>query len=475
MGGKNVRRVVGQIPGRTSDDSPEGRREGGIPLPMAGVPMAGQVQCNKGRVQVGFHTLLAQAMASSSGVKKYYSLPMLIYDVLKEGYPSQFYLEGIVERIDEKKHLILVCGKEVNMEQIRVSVAKMTNPNDQPSAWQGKVMRSFGPPPRTYWAVPADGATLPLLPPPTPPSRKTPPTPPSRKTPPTPPSRKRKTRNVPSLTAVQKAVPVTGYDYHLLFKSLLANEPEADVRAVWEALKPMSTDVGYFGLCDAHGLPSHWAHPRLFGLFGNCFSTTGKKTLKYLEITYKVEWKEWSEIAKGAAVELFWGAALGLVDIGVKGITPHFELGLCGNYRAKLNAFEGDGVYRSPENEKLRRAKRAKEAMEAKDLLDRNAWAGINVHCEFFRYPVFLERKNDEKPTDLIRRTSGDYLYGQDSEHKAKDVWERFKRPKNALPILTRKLTHPKRDDDSPYESMAWFTFRLVGDIPPPPPPPPVE
>ena len=220
-------------------------------------------------------------------------------------------------------------------------------------------------------------------------------------------------------------------------------------------------------------MSSHWAHPRLFGLFRSHCKTTGKETLKYLEITYTLKWKRWIEIAKGAAVELFWGAALGLVDIGVKGITPHFELGLCGNYRAKLNAFEGDGLYRSPENEKLRRAIRAKEEMEAKDLLDRNAWTGINVHCEFFRYPVFLERKNDEKPTDLIRRTSGDYLYGQ--EHKAKDVWERFKSPQTALRILTRELTHPKRDDDSPYESMAWFTFRLVGDSPPPPPPPPVE
>ena len=37
MGGKNVRRVVGQIAGRTSDDSPEGRREGGDPAPR-GVP-----------------------------------------------------------------------------------------------------------------------------------------------------------------------------------------------------------------------------------------------------------------------------------------------------------------------------------------------------------------------------------------------------------------------------------------------------
>ena len=120
------------------------------------------------------------------------------------------------------------------------------------------------------------------------------------------------------------------------------------MRAVWEALKPVSTDVGYFDLCDAHDLDSHWGHPRLFGLFRSRGHKTGKDTLKYLQTTYKVEWKEWSQIAKGAAVELFWGAALGLVDIGVKGITPHFELGLCGNFRAKLNAFEGDGLYRSP-------------------------------------------------------------------------------------------------------------------------------
>ena len=93
-----------------------------------------------------------------------------------------------------------------------------------------------------------------------------------------------------------------------------------------------------------------------------CGQTTGKETLEYLQTTYKVEWEEWRRRtpphykgAKGAAVELFWGAALGLVDIGVKGITPHFELGLCGNFRAKLNAFEGDGLYRSPENEKKRR------------------------------------------------------------------------------------------------------------------------
>ena len=200
-------------------------------------------------------------------------------------------------------------GQPVNMEQIGATVANMTNPNtNSGSAWQGKVMRSSGVPPLMYWAVPADGPS----------------------------------RNVPSLSAVLKAVPATGYDYHLLFKSLLANEPEADVRAVWEALKPVSTDVGYFWLCDAIGLPSHWGHPRLFGLFGTRGQKTGKKTLKYLQTTYEVEWERWSDIAKGATVELFWGAALGLVDIDVDGITPHFELGLCGNFRAKYNALEGD-------------------------------------------------------------------------------------------------------------------------------------
>ena len=173
-------------------------------------------------------------------------------------------------------------------------------------------MRSSGPPPRMYWAVP-----LPLLPPPS--------------------------RNVPHLSTVQNAVPANGYDYPLLLKSLFATKPEAEVRAVWEALKPVSTDVGYFRLCDAICLPSHWGHPRLFGLFRSGGSKTGKETLQYLEITYKVEWEKWSELAKGAAVELFWGAALGLVDIGVDGITPHYELGLCGTFRAKYNAIQGNG------------------------------------------------------------------------------------------------------------------------------------
>ncbi|XRB13324.1 hypothetical protein RI054_06g31610 [Pseudoscourfieldia marina] len=383
-------------------------------------------------------------MASSSGVKNYASLPMLIYDVLKEGFPSQLSVNEIVERIDEKKNLFSVLEKEVNMGSIVGTVSRMTNPNDAgSSAWQGKVMRSPGVRPRTYWAVPADGA-LPLLPLPS--------------------------RNVPSLSAVLKAVPATGYDYHLLFKSLLANEPEADVRAVWEALKPVSSHVGYFDLCHAIDLSSHWAHPRLFGLFRSHRKTTGKKTLKYLEITYNLKWKRWSEIAKGAAVELFWGAALGLVDIGVKGITPHFELGLCGNFRAKLNAFKGDGLYRSPENEELRRDIRAMEAMEAKDLLDRNAWAGINVYCEFLKDPTFLEREGGETPFQLIRRTSGDDLYGILCRHKAKAVWERFKDPQTAVKILKRELTNPGENNDSPYESMAWFTFRLVGDSPPPPP-----
>ena len=118
------------------------------------------------------------------------------------------------------------------------------------------------------------------------------------------------------------------------------------MRAVWEALKPVSTHVGYFDLCDAIDLHSHWGHPRLFGLFRSGGSKTGKETLQYLEITYKLKWEKWSELAKGAAVELFWGAALGLVDIGVKGITPHFELGLCGNFRANFNALEGDGMHR---------------------------------------------------------------------------------------------------------------------------------
>ncbi|GHP10855.1 hypothetical protein PPROV_000958600 [Pycnococcus provasolii] len=200
------------------------------------------------------------------------------------------------------------------MEQIGATVANMTNPNtNSGSAWQGKVMRSSGVPPliQLYWAVP-----LPLLPPPS--------------------------RNVPRLTTVKQSIPTTGYDYPLLLKSLFATVPEAEVRAVWEALKPVSTDVGYLDLCDAIGLPSHWGHPRLFGLFGTRGQKTGKKTLKYLQTTYEVEWERWSDIAKGATVELFWGAALGLVDIDVDGITPHFELGLCGNFRAKYNALEGD-------------------------------------------------------------------------------------------------------------------------------------
>ena len=317
-------------------------------------------------------------MASSSGVKNYSSgLPTLIYDVLNAEH-KPLSLNELVKRIEEKKNLFSVRGETVNLEQIGTTLACMSNPNSKNGVkWQGKVMRSSGPPPRTYWA---DGGL---------------------------------SRNVPSLTAVEKAVPTTGYDYPLLLKSLFASVDEAEVRAVWEAIKPVSTDVGYFDLCGAHGVDSHWGHPRLFGLFGSCFSKTGKDTLKYLETTYKVEWKEWSEIAKGAAVELFWGAALGLVDIGVKGITPHFELGLCGNFRAKFNAFEGDGLYRSPKNEELRRAIRAMEAKEARDLLDRNAWAGINVYCEFLEDPTFLAREGGETPQQLIRRTSADDLYGR--------------------------------------------------------------
>ena len=387
-------------------------------------------------------------MASSSGVKSYSTLPTLIYDVLNAEH-KPLSLNELVKRIEEKKNLFSVRGETVNLEHIGNTLAGMTDPNSKNGGkWQGKVMRSSGPPPRMYWAVPADGA-LPPLPPPS--------------------------RNVPPLSTVQKAVPTTGYDYPLLLKSLFASVDEAEVRAVWEALKPVSTDVGYFDLCGAHDLDSHWGHPRLFGLFGNCRNKTGKDTLKYLETTYKVEWKEWSEIAKGAAVELFWGAALGLVDIGVKGITPHFELGLCGNFRAKLNAFEGDGLYRSPKNEELRRAIRAMEAKEARDLLDRNAWAGINVYCEFLEDPTFLAREGGETPLQLIRRTSAEDLYGILCRHKAKAVWERFKDPRGAMRILTRELSHPEREDDSPYESMAWFTFRLVGDNPPPPPPQPVE
>ena len=110
------------------------------------------------------------------------------------------------------------------------------------------------------------------------------------------------------------------------------------------------------------------------------------------------------------------------------------------------------------------------EAKEARDLLDRNAWAGINVYCEFFEDPTFLAREGGETPLQLIRRTSGDDLYGILCRHKAKAVWERFKDPMRAMRILKRELTNPERDDDSPFESMAWFTFRLVGDNPPPPP-----
>ena len=61
-------------------------------------------------------------MASSSGVKKYYSLPMLIYDVLNAEY-KPLSLNELVERIEEKKNLILVCGKEVNLEQIGTTLA----------------------------------------------------------------------------------------------------------------------------------------------------------------------------------------------------------------------------------------------------------------------------------------------------------------------------------------------------------------
>ena len=47
---------------------------------------------------------------------------MLIYDVLNAEY-KPLSLNELVERIEEKKNLILVCGKEVNLEQIGTTLA----------------------------------------------------------------------------------------------------------------------------------------------------------------------------------------------------------------------------------------------------------------------------------------------------------------------------------------------------------------
>ena len=102
----------------------------------------------------------------------------------------------------------------------------------------------------------------------------------------------------------------------------------------------------YYGLCNAHGHGTHWAHLAILGIFTGKNGESqyaGDITLKYIDQELlpevKLIWRSWSQLQKRARVELFWLSVFAAVDLGdlvdLRLVTCHYERGACANFRKK--------------------------------------------------------------------------------------------------------------------------------------------